>query len=87
MCVCGLSLRCRSLGLYASVVALAWRLRRDPRAWLVLPAALAFLAANLVDWPWHLAGSAAIWALALGACLGLVSREPPPSQQRPPAPG
>jgi O-antigen ligase len=72
------------LGLYASVLALVWRLRHDRRAWLVAPAALAFLAANLVDWPWHLAGAAAVWALALGACLGL-AKPRLPSPRRPPA--
>jgi hypothetical protein len=57
------------LGLYGSVGALLWRVRRKPDAWLFAPAAAAFLLANLVDWPWHLAGAAAVWALALGACL------------------
>jgi O-antigen ligase len=61
------------LGLYASVAALLWRLRRDPRLWPVGPAMVAFLVANLVDWPWHLAGAGAVWALALGACLALRS--------------
>jgi O-antigen ligase len=76
------------VGLYASVLALMWRLRRDRRAWLVAPAALAFLAANLLDWPWHLAGAAAIWALALGALLGLATLRPrPPARRLPPAPG
>ena len=26
--------------------------------------------ANLIDFPWHLAGAGAVWALALGAVLG-----------------
>ncbi|MGH2925195.1 MAG: O-antigen ligase family protein [Solirubrobacterales bacterium] len=59
------------VGLFGSVGVLVWRIRRHPDAWLVAPAAAAFLLANLVDWPWHLAGSAAVWALALGACLAL----------------
>ena len=25
--------------------------------------------ANLVDFPWHLAGAGVVWALALGRCL------------------
>jgi len=37
------------------------------------------LAANLIDWPWHLAGSEAIWALALGGCIR-------PAGERGPAP-
>ena len=63
------------LGLYAAAGALAWRVRREPRAWLLAPAVLVFLAANLVDWPWHLAGSAAVWAAALGA-LAALNAEP-----------
>jgi hypothetical protein len=50
---------------------LLWRVRGDPGAWLVAPGAGAFLVANLVDWPWHLAGIGALWAAALGACLAL----------------
>jgi O-antigen ligase len=77
------------VGLYVSVLALAWRIRHDRRAWLVAPAVLAFLAFNLLDWQWHLAGAAAVWALALGACLGLAgtSSAPPPARPRRPAPG
>jgi hypothetical protein len=63
-----------TLGLYASVAALLWRIRRHPEAWLVAPGAAAFLLANLVDWPWHLAGAAAVWAICLGGCLALVGR-------------
>jgi hypothetical protein len=50
---------------------LLWRIRNDPRAWLVAPAVAAFLLANLVDWPWHLAGLGAVWAAALGACVAI----------------
>jgi hypothetical protein len=59
------------IGLYASVAALIWRIRRHPSLFLVAPGVLAFMAANLVDWPWHLAASGAIWALGMGACLAL----------------
>lgn len=59
------------VALYASTGALIWRLRGDPRAWLVAPAVAVFLLANLVDWPWHLAGAGAVWAAALGALLAL----------------
>ena len=64
----GLALVC---GLYVSVGALCWRIRRRPGAWLVVPGALAFLIANLVDWPWHLAGAGAVWALCVGGCLAV----------------
>ncbi len=59
------------IALFASTVALVWRLRADRRAWLLAPAVLAFPLANLVDWTWHLAGAAALWAAALGALLAL----------------
>jgi O-antigen ligase len=59
------------IALFASTAALVWRLRGDRRAWLLAPAVLAFPLANLVDWTWHLAGAAALWAAALGALLAL----------------
>ena len=37
--------------------------------------AAAFLVASLVDWPWHLAGSGAIWALCVGALLPFSSQQ------------
>lgn len=59
------------VALYGLTTSLLWRLRRHPDAWLFAPGVAAFLLANLVDWPWHLAGSGAVWALGLGACLAL----------------
>lgn len=59
-----------ALALYGTAARALWRTRRAPNAWLVWPAAAAFLCANLVDWPWHFAGSSAVWAAALGALLG-----------------
>jgi O-antigen ligase len=59
-----------SIGLYAASGRALWRRRTGPARWLLGPAATAFLAANLVDWPWHLAGAGAVWALALGAIVG-----------------
>jgi O-antigen ligase/polysaccharide polymerase Wzy-like membrane protein len=59
-----------ALALYAATGRAIWRARGTPGLWLLGPAAAAFLLAGLVDWPWHLAGSGAIWALALG---GLIS--------------
>ncbi|MFL5844379.1 MAG: O-antigen ligase family protein [Solirubrobacteraceae bacterium] len=59
-----------ALGLYGTAGRAIWRGRAGPAEWLLGPAAAAFLAANLVDWPWHLAGSGAVWALALGAMIG-----------------
>jgi hypothetical protein len=57
------------LALYGTAAALLWRIRGRPEAWLLGPAVAAFLVANLVDWPWHLAGAGAVWALALGGCI------------------
>lgn len=61
-----------ALALYAASGIEVWRARSSPAAWLLGPAVLAFLAAGLVDWPWHLAGSGAVWALALGGIISSV---------------
>lgn len=58
-----------ALGLYGFTGRILWRGRAGPEAWLVWPAAAAFPAANLVDWPWHLAGLGAVWALSAGAII------------------
>ncbi len=75
--VVGLAL---ALALYASSGVALWRSRKRSRFWLLGPAAIAFLVANLLDWPWHLAGSGAVWALALGACC--LSTTLPPAGNR-----
>jgi hypothetical protein len=62
-----------ALALYAATAAALWRARRTRAAWLFGPAAAAFLGASLLDWPWHLAGSGAVWAAALGAIAGAAS--------------
>jgi hypothetical protein len=56
--------------LYAGSAGLVWRRRRLAAAWLLGPAVMAFLAANLFDWPWHIPAAGAIFALALGALAG-----------------
>ena len=56
------------LALYAAVALEVLRASRTAAA-LLGPAALGFLVANLFDWPWHLAGSAVLWAIAVGALL------------------
>jgi O-antigen ligase len=55
------------LAVYATTGRLVWTSRRSEAAWLFGPAAVAFLLANLLDWPWHLAGMGSVWALACGA--------------------
>ncbi len=40
---------------------------RAPDASLLAPTVVCFLLANLIDWPWHLAGFGALWATATGA--------------------
>ncbi|MEA2168621.1 MAG: hypothetical protein QOF76_1921 [Solirubrobacteraceae bacterium] len=62
-----------ALALYAATARLVWRARATPAAALFAPGAVAFLASNLVDWPWHLAGSGALWAIAVGALTGSVT--------------
>jgi O-antigen ligase len=59
-----------AIALYVAVGQALWRARRTRAALLLGPAAAAFLVAGLVDWPWHLAGSGAIWALSVGALTG-----------------
>ena len=58
------------LALYGAAALLLWRARRTRAVWLLGPAVAAFLLAGLVDWPWHLAGAGAVWALAAGAVAG-----------------
>ena len=58
-----------ALALYVTTARAVWRARARRAAWLLGPGALAFLAASLVDWPWHLAGSGAVWAACTGALL------------------
>ena len=69
-----------ALALYAASGRALWRARRrdGPAFWLLGPPAAAFLAANLVDWPWHFAGSGAVWAAALGAILAHPRTDPSP---------
>lgn len=55
-----------ALVLYLGSAGLVWSRRRSA-AWLLGPAVLAFLVANLFDWPWHVPASAAVFAVALGA--------------------
>jgi hypothetical protein len=63
-----------ALALYAAAVRLIWRARGTTANWLLGPAAAAFLIAGLVDWPWHLAGAGAAWALASGGLAGAAAR-------------
>lgn len=60
------------LGLYGAVGVAVVRARRS-EAFVLAPAAVAFLVANLLDWPWHLAGSAVLWAIAVGGLVGAES--------------
>jgi hypothetical protein len=47
------------------------------------PAVIAFLIANLFDWPWHLAGADAIFALALGALAASSATRASPLRRAP----
>jgi O-antigen ligase len=59
-----------ALVLYGGSIGLVWSRRRGPAAWLFGPAVLAFLVANLFDWPWHVPASGGVFAIALGALVG-----------------
>jgi O-antigen ligase len=63
--------------LYLGSAAAVWLRRRTAAAWLLGPAVLGFLLANLFDWPWHLPASGAVFALSLGALVGLPPGDPP----------
>jgi O-antigen ligase len=55
-----------TLAFYAAAGRSLWRARDSRALWLLGPAVAAFLLANLVDWPWHLAGVGALAFVALG---------------------
>lgn len=59
-----------ALALYWATGRLVWSARASRVGWMFGPAVVAFPLANLLDWPWHLAGMGAIWALASGALAG-----------------
>jgi O-antigen ligase len=63
-----------ALALYAATGRALWRARGTAAATLLGPSAAAFLVAGLVDWPWHLAGSGAIWAVSIGGLAGDLER-------------
>jgi hypothetical protein len=69
--IAGLAL---AIALYAATARLIHRARNTAAGRLLGPAAAAFLVASLVDWPWHLAGAGAIWAVAVGALAGATAR-------------
>ena len=57
------------VALYVAVLLAGWLARRALAGALFAPAAVAFLATNLVDWPWHQAGAEALWAVAVGGVI------------------
>jgi hypothetical protein len=59
-----------AIGLYVVPIRACWRARAARDSWLLIVPVLAFLIANLVDWPWHIAGLGAVWAAATGAVIG-----------------
>jgi O-antigen ligase len=66
----GLSGALLAVILYVGTAALVWSRRGTAAAWLLGPGALAFLFANLFDWPWHLPAAGAVFALCLGGLAG-----------------
>jgi O-antigen ligase len=63
--------------LYLGSAAVVWMRRHTAAAWLLGPAVIGFLLANLFDWPWHLPASGAVFALSLGALAGVPLGAPP----------
>jgi O-antigen ligase len=61
------------LALYASAAQIISRAASAPGLWLLAPTVIAFLASNLLDWTWRLAGLSALWAAAAGALHGCTS--------------
>ena len=66
------------LAWYAAVARLVWRAvragaRSPEAAWLLAPAVVAFPISNLLDWPWELLGTGALWAVAAGGLIGSCS--------------
>ena len=58
-----------ALALYAASAAAVMRARRSRVLWLAGVGVVTFLLSNLVDFPWHLAGAGAVWALGLGVVI------------------
>jgi O-antigen ligase len=67
-----------ALALYAAAVAALVRARRSTALWLAGVGVAAFLLSNLVDFPWHLAGAGAVWALGLGVVIAAGRAAAPP---------
>jgi O-antigen ligase len=57
------------LALYVLTARAWWRARHAAGVWLVVVPALAFLTANLVDWPWHVGGIGAVWAAVTASLI------------------
>ena len=68
-----------ALLLLAFVVQAALRADNDA-AWLLGPGVIAFAISSLLDWPWHVPASAAVFAIGAGA-LAACSK----GEERPPA--
>jgi hypothetical protein len=58
------------VAIYVSAARIIARAINTPGLWLLAPTVVAFLASNLVDWTWHLAGLGALWAATAGAMQG-----------------
>ena len=62
---------------YVVVLRAAWRSRGTTAGTLLAPAVVAFLATNLVDWPWHQSAAGALFAIAVGATIGMARSHSP----------
>ncbi len=72
------------VALYVASGLTLFNARGGPAAWLLGPLVVAFLVSNLLDWTWHLAGLAGIWAAASGALYGAGQALPEEARNPPP---
>lgn len=66
-----------SLAFVTIAVGLIVRSRGTSAGWLLAPGAFVYLVASMLDWPWHVPASWAIFMLILGGLAAQVSAAPP----------
>jgi hypothetical protein len=63
-----------ALAMYASSAVIIVRALDTAGLWLLAPTVVAFMASNLLDWTWHLAGLGAVWAAVAGGLAAATAR-------------
>ncbi len=61
-----------SLALLVIAAGLVIRSRGTPAAWLLGTGAITYMVAMLIDWPWHVPASAAVFAFILGGLSAVI---------------